>query len=489
MPLTLRSRSFQLFKRLPDSNNNLAQRSQPAATVTNQQPVKSSKQKALEMVNNNSAKDNRSKVNFRPQSELLFDLRMFKTNVARLMLSSPNGISSKERTRLERQCACSLVFVRESHSMDPLRNPLWILFINIVALDYLRSCFFGIFRTLFGWIELDFYFKQIYNQFFFQTDPLLNPQLLRSLSIAINPLAPLQHAIQHQSRLVAGNTRSGHHRHVFSHPPKSSGSSSDHSCESSSGYSGNSSDSLTCNRDSGDREAAKFCEKKIISPQVSLNAGKDAGHLNQPSRAKSHPPLRKLSPLDGNSKFADSKGKATNVGDKSQMLPSKVAVETVVFKSAATAPAAAAAVTTNQSNSYDGISTSNVRPTTTRANRLLRLLVTRRKCHVPPALPPPRVAAVILSNEVGVGRRAESVDRLHLLHCVGASVGSVELQKQTSKFLATKTSASSSSPPPPSIAATANSTVAQTAASTAAVSADINSEKVALQCQSKFCKL
>ena len=77
----------------------------------------------------------------------VFDMKKFQQNMSReLKRSSP------DRLKLENQCISAIAFGSsdiedneesedntETHSDDPLRSPLWILVINIVAMEMLRS--------------------------------------------------------------------------------------------------------------------------------------------------------------------------------------------------------------------------------------------------------------------------------------------------------------------------------------------------------------
>ena len=70
---------------------------------------------------------------------VIFDLCKFKSNIFKEL---NNG--QADRTRLENQCICTVVFIRESTTNDSgLYNPVWLLLINIVALDFLRSKYIG----------------------------------------------------------------------------------------------------------------------------------------------------------------------------------------------------------------------------------------------------------------------------------------------------------------------------------------------------------
>jgi hypothetical protein len=131
LPVNLRSRSFRFFA-APDENNNSSSNDTDKSGDCTSKPITSS-----------DSKGNAKRVaGLATTRQVLFDLKRFKANVAHLLLKS-NAFGPAERTRLERQCACSLIFVRESHSQNQIKAPLWLLFINIVALDHLRSAFFG----------------------------------------------------------------------------------------------------------------------------------------------------------------------------------------------------------------------------------------------------------------------------------------------------------------------------------------------------------
>lgn len=62
----------------------------------------------------------------------IFDMKKFQANVNReLKLTYPN------RRKLENQCICAIVFVKDTSNL--LEASSWILLINIVALDLLKS--------------------------------------------------------------------------------------------------------------------------------------------------------------------------------------------------------------------------------------------------------------------------------------------------------------------------------------------------------------
>lgn len=66
------------------------------------------------------------------KSVSLFDMKKFQGSVNRELKSAyPN------RRKLENQCMCAIVFVKDSTSL--LDVPSWVLLINIVALDLLKS--------------------------------------------------------------------------------------------------------------------------------------------------------------------------------------------------------------------------------------------------------------------------------------------------------------------------------------------------------------
>lgn len=77
---------------------------------------------------------------------VIFDLHKFKTNIFK-ELNSSNGKSPPDRKKLmnkmENQCIETVIFIRESSTNDCLYNPVWLLLINVVALDFLRSKFIG----------------------------------------------------------------------------------------------------------------------------------------------------------------------------------------------------------------------------------------------------------------------------------------------------------------------------------------------------------
>jgi hypothetical protein len=62
----------------------------------------------------------------------LFDMKKFQSNVSReLKRGYP------DRRRLETQCICAVAFVRSEQ--DLLDSPCWIMLINVVAIDMLKS--------------------------------------------------------------------------------------------------------------------------------------------------------------------------------------------------------------------------------------------------------------------------------------------------------------------------------------------------------------
>lgn len=62
----------------------------------------------------------------------LFDMKKFQQNVSReLKRAYP------DRRKLECQCICSIAFVK--NEIDVLDSPCWIMLINIVAMDMLKS--------------------------------------------------------------------------------------------------------------------------------------------------------------------------------------------------------------------------------------------------------------------------------------------------------------------------------------------------------------
>lgn len=84
---------------------------------------------------NNSLSDEITELNGELELEKsvsLFDMKKFQASVNRELKSAyPN------RRKLENQCMCAIVFVKDSTSL--LDVPSWILLINIVALDLLKS--------------------------------------------------------------------------------------------------------------------------------------------------------------------------------------------------------------------------------------------------------------------------------------------------------------------------------------------------------------
>jgi len=62
----------------------------------------------------------------------LFDMKKFQSNVSReLRRAYP------DRRKLESQCICSIAFVKDAS--DVLDLPVWVMVINIVAMDMLKS--------------------------------------------------------------------------------------------------------------------------------------------------------------------------------------------------------------------------------------------------------------------------------------------------------------------------------------------------------------
>ena len=84
---------------------------------------------------NNSLSDEITELNGELELEKsvsLFDMKKFQASVNRELKSAyPN------RRKLENQCMCAIVFVKDSTSL--LDVPSWVLLINIVALDLLKS--------------------------------------------------------------------------------------------------------------------------------------------------------------------------------------------------------------------------------------------------------------------------------------------------------------------------------------------------------------
>ena len=62
----------------------------------------------------------------------LFDMKKFQTNVYRELKSA-----YPDRRRLEEQCISSIAFVKDAN--DVLDIPVWVMIINIVALDMLKT--------------------------------------------------------------------------------------------------------------------------------------------------------------------------------------------------------------------------------------------------------------------------------------------------------------------------------------------------------------
>lgn len=75
-------------------------------------------------------------------NSVIFDLNKFKCNIFKEL---NNGRA--DRNKLESQCICSVIFIRES-STNELFHPIWLLLINIVALDFLRSKYIGKFFSI-----------------------------------------------------------------------------------------------------------------------------------------------------------------------------------------------------------------------------------------------------------------------------------------------------------------------------------------------------
>lgn len=62
----------------------------------------------------------------------LFDMNKFQTNLAR-----ETRRAYPDRRRLETQCLSAIVFVLSEN--DVLQSPIWILIVNVVGLDMLKS--------------------------------------------------------------------------------------------------------------------------------------------------------------------------------------------------------------------------------------------------------------------------------------------------------------------------------------------------------------
>lgn len=62
----------------------------------------------------------------------LFDMNKFQTN-----LSRETRRAYPDRRRLEMQCLSAIIFVRTE--VDLLQCPVWVLIVNVVGLDMLKS--------------------------------------------------------------------------------------------------------------------------------------------------------------------------------------------------------------------------------------------------------------------------------------------------------------------------------------------------------------
>lgn len=62
----------------------------------------------------------------------IFDMKKFQSNVNREM-----SRSYPDRRRLETQCLSALAFVKSEN--DIIDCPIWVLIINVVAMDMLKS--------------------------------------------------------------------------------------------------------------------------------------------------------------------------------------------------------------------------------------------------------------------------------------------------------------------------------------------------------------
>ena len=69
------------------------------------------------------------------QSLLMFDMTKLKRNMADSFMY--HGAASRNRRELELECVTTLSFVRQSDNI--LDQPCWIILINLVSLDFLRT--------------------------------------------------------------------------------------------------------------------------------------------------------------------------------------------------------------------------------------------------------------------------------------------------------------------------------------------------------------
>ena len=69
------------------------------------------------------------------QSLLMFDMTKLKRNMADSFMY--HGAASRNRRELELECVTTLSFVRQSENI--LEQPCWLILINLVSLDFLRT--------------------------------------------------------------------------------------------------------------------------------------------------------------------------------------------------------------------------------------------------------------------------------------------------------------------------------------------------------------
>ena len=69
------------------------------------------------------------------QSLLMFDMTKLKRNMADSFMY--HGAASRNRRELELECVTTLSFVRQSENI--LDQPCWLILINLVSLDFLRT--------------------------------------------------------------------------------------------------------------------------------------------------------------------------------------------------------------------------------------------------------------------------------------------------------------------------------------------------------------
>ena len=69
------------------------------------------------------------------QSLLMFDMTKLKRNMADSFMY--HGAAVRNRRELELECVTTLSFVRQSENI--LEQPCWLILINLVSLDFLRT--------------------------------------------------------------------------------------------------------------------------------------------------------------------------------------------------------------------------------------------------------------------------------------------------------------------------------------------------------------